>query len=376
MSVHDPFQRAMAVIDLGAIERNCAAVKLGLSGGAELCAVVKSNGYGHGMIESAEAAVRGGASRLAVATATEAFELRPHAPDVPILVMGALTAAELDVAMQAGAELPVWRADFLAEVSERASMLGVRPRVHLKYDTGMGRLGDRDPRRVDALIEAAADDERVELAGVWTHFATSEEEDDSFLREQLARFEQLALPARERHPGLRLHAANSAATLRGAEFHFDFVRCGVAIYGMDPFGADAAAHGLEPAMSLHGYVAEVKPAADGDSVGYGRSWTADGDTVVGVIPIGYGDGYRRGFSNRADVLVEGVRVPGVGTISMDNLTVDLGPSSAVEPGAPAVLLGAQGNDEISAEELALHLGTINYEITCGISPRVPRAYKR
>lgn len=376
MSAHDPFQRAMAVIDLGAIERNCAELRLGLSGGAELCAVVKSNGYGHGMVESAEAAVRGGASRLAVATATEAFELRPRAPDVSILVMGALTGAELDVAMQAGAELPVWRADFLAEVGERGSMLGVRPRVHVKYDTGMGRLGDRDPRRVEALIDAAADDERVELAGVWTHFATSEEEDDSFLREQLVRFEQLALPARERHPGLLLHAANSAATLRGAEFHFDFVRCGVAIYGMDPFGADAAAHGLEPAMSLHGYVAEVKPATAGDSVGYGRSWTADSDTVVGVIPIGYGDGYRRGLSNRADVLVEGVRVPGVGTISMDNLTVDLGLAPAVEPGAPAVLLGAQGDDEISAEELALHLGTINYEITCGISPRVPRAYKR
>ena len=376
MSAHDPFQRAMAVVDLGAVERNCTHLKLGLEGGAELCAVVKANGYGHGMAECAEAAIRGGASRLAVATATEAFELRPRVPDVPILVMGALTGAELDVALQAGAELGVWRMSFLAEVSERASMMGIRPRVHVKYDTGMGRLGDRDPRVIDALLDDAAADERIELAGLWTHFATADEDDESFLREQLARFEQLALPARERHPGLKLHAANSAATLRGAEFHFDMVRCGITIYGMDPFGADASAHGLQPAMSLHGYVSEVKAAVAGDSVGYGRTWVAEADTIIGVIPVGYGDGYRRGLSNRADALVEGRRVPGVGTISMDNLTVDLGPSAAVEPGAPAVLLGAQGDDEITAEELAERLGTINYEITCGISPRVPRAYRR
>lgn len=376
MSAHDPFQRAMAVIDLGAVERNCAHLKRGLEGGAELCAVVKADGYGHGMVECAKAALRGGAGRLAVATATEAFELRSHVPEVPILVLGALTEAELDVALQAGAELPVWRADFLAAVAERAAMLGSRPRLHVKYDTGMGRLGERDGGRIDALLDAAAADERVELAGLWTHFATSEHEDDSFLREQLDRFERLALPARERHPDLLLHAANSGATMRGAEFHFDMVRCGVAIYGMDPFGADAAARGVEPVMSLHGYVSEVKATAAGESVGYGRTWIAAADTTVGVIPIGYGDGYRRGLSNRADVLVEGVRVPGVGTISMDNLTVDLGPSPAIERGAPAVLLGAQGDDEISAEELALRLGTINYEITCGISARVPRAYKR
>lgn len=376
MSDHDPFQRAMAVVDLGAIERNCSHLKLGLQGNAELCAVVKSNGYGHGMVECAEAAVRGGASRVAVATATEAFELRPRLSDVSILVMGALTGAELDVALQAGAEIAVWRMAFLAEISERAAMLGFRPRVHVKYDTGMGRLGDRDPRLIDALVDDAAADERVELAGLWTHFATADEDDDSFLREQLDRFRELALPAKERHPELTLHAANSAATLRGPDFHFDMVRCGVAIYGLDPFGADAASHDLQPAMSLHSYVAEVKPALPGESVGYGRSWVAEAETLIGVVPVGYGDGYRRGLSNRADVLVEGERAHGVGTISMDNLTVDLGAGSEVTAGAPAVLLGAQGAEEVTAEELAERLGTINYEITCGISPRVPRAYRR
>jgi alanine racemase len=145
---------------------------------------------------------------------------------------------------------------------------------------------------------------------------------------------------------------------------------------MDPFGADASAHDLEPVMSLHSYVADIKGFAAGDSAGYGRSWTAAADTLVGVVPIGYGDGVRRGLSNRLEILVEGRRVPSAGTISMDNLTVDLGADAVTGPGAPAVLLGAQGEDAVTAEEWARALGTINYEITCGISPRVPRAYRR
>jgi len=376
VSSHDPFQRATAMLDLGAVARNCATLRSRLGEGVELCAVVKANGYGHGMVECAEAALRSGATRLAVAAATEAFELRSRLADVPILTMGALTAAELDVALQARSELGVWRTGFLDEVAERAGQLGVRPRVHVKYDTGMGRLGDRDPEAVRQLLERCASEERVELTGLWTHFATADEPDDGFLREQLARFLDLADPARERYPGLTLHAANSAATLRGPEFHLDMVRCGIAIYGLDPFGEDAAAHGLEPVLSLHSYVAAVKAASAGETVGYGRTWTAERDTLVGVVPVGYGDGVRRGLSNRCDVLVGGARCPLVGTISMDNLTLDLGPDSAVEVGAPAVLIGAQGGESLSAEELARSLDTINYEVTCGISSRVPRVYRR
>ena len=376
MSDHDPFQRAMALVDLGALERNCATLRSQLGEETQLCAVVKANGYGHGMAECAEAALRAGATHLAVAAATEAFELRARFPDVPILVMGALTGAELDVALQAGAELSVWRTGFLACLADRAGQLGVRPRVHVKYDTGMGRLGDRDAAAIDDLIDRCAADERVELAALWTHFATADEEDDSFLREQLRRFRELADPARERHPSLMLHAANSAATLRGSEYHLDMVRCGLALHGMDPSGGDPARHGLEPTLSLHSYVADVKAAAVGESVGYGRSWTAERETMIGVIPIGYGDGVRRGLSNRCEVLVEGSRAPVVGMISMDNLMVDLGPASAVEPGAPVVLIGAHDEEAIRAEEWARSLETINYEVTCGISARVPRAYKR
>jgi alanine racemase len=328
------------------------------------------------MGDCAAAALRGGATRLAVATATEAFELRERVGDAtPILLMGALTGAELDVALQARAELAVWTPEFLEVLLERAAMFGHRPQVHVKHDSGMGRLGAREPHGVVRLADAVADDGRVELGGVWTHFATADEEDQSYLREQLARFEEVALPLRDRYPGITLHAANSAATLRGSEFHLDMVRCGIAVYGLDPFGADPGRHGLEPVLSLHTYVADVKRFHAGESAGYGRTWTAPRDTWVGVLPVGYGDGYRRGLSNRAEVLIGGRRYPVAGTISMDNVTVDLGPDHAVEGGEPAVLIGAQGDDAITAEELARPLGTINYEIPCGITQRVPRAYR-
>ncbi len=149
-------------------------------------------------------------------------------------------------------------------------------------------------------------------------------------------------------------------------------RCGVAVYGLDPFQGDPAERGLRPALSLRSYVADVKAFAAGDGAGYGRTWRAERDTCVGVLPLGYGDGVRRGLSNDAEVLIGGRRYPLVGTVSMDNVTVDLGPETEVEPGAEAVLIGAQGEEAILAEDLARRLGTINYEITCGISARVPR----
>jgi alanine racemase len=376
LSGHDPFQRVTAIVDLGAVERNCARLRSELAPGTELCAVVKADGYGHGMGECAEAALRGGATRLAVATATEAFELRERlGPEAPVFITGALTGAELDVALQARAELTVWRPDFFDAVAERASMFGFRPRLHVKHDSGMGRLGDREAGGIVRLADAAAADERVELAGIWTHFATADEEDETYLRSQLDRFRAVAEPLAERHPGVCLHAANSAATLRGPEFHFGMVRCGIAIYGLDPFGREPAAHGLEPALSLHTYIADVKRIGAGESVGYGRSWSAPVDTWVGVLPVGYGDGFRRGLSNGCDVLVGGARRPLVGTISMDNVTIDLGPEDGLEAGAPAVLIGEQDGERVSAEELAAALGTINYEIPCGLSARVPRAYR-
>jgi alanine racemase len=350
--------RALARVDLGAIERNCARLAA-VARPSSLCAVVKAGGYGHGAVPAARAAQAGGAAWLAVATAGEAFELREAGIRGRVLVMGALTAAELDVALEARADVVAWREEFVAALPEHA-------RVHVKLDSGMGRLGTRDADEASRVVEAAGE----RIAGLMTHFATADEDDQSFVDQQRRRFESWIA----RHPGVPVHAANSAATLRRTDVRFDMVRCGIAIYGMDPFHRDPADHGLEPALELVSYVAEVKRALPGQSAGYGRRFVAERETWLGTIPIGYGDGVRRGLTNNADVLVDGRRVPLVGTVSMDNITVDLGAEPA-ERGVEAVLIGARGGERIMAEELATRLGTINYEVTCGISARVPREHR-
>jgi alanine racemase len=368
-------QRALAVVDLGAIERNCARLAQELAG-AQLCAVVKADGYGHGALECGRAALAGGATWLAVATAAEAAGLRRHLPNARLLTMGAMTEAESEVALRADSDVATWRQGFVRMLGERGAALGLRPRVHVKYDSGMGRLGERDPDSVLALVDEVAADDRLELAGVWTHFATADEPSSTFFDQQLERFTALAERVRAEHPGVLAHAANSAATLRDPGSHFDLARCGIAIYGLDPFHSDPFARGLEPALELRSYVADAKRFPAGASAGYGRRWSAPADTWVGVLPIGYGDGVRRGLTNNGEALVGGSRYPIAGTVSMDNLTIHLGPDTDVGPGSPAVLIGAQGDDRILCEEVARRLETINYEITCGISSRVPRLYVR
>jgi alanine racemase len=364
-------ERAVARIDHDAVRANCARLKAEL-GEAELCAVVKADGYGHGADGCANAALEGGAARLAVATASEAEQIGRRFQHVPLLTMGALTAEEVDAALSAGSEMAVWREDFRRLVAGRARAHGHRARLHVKYDSGMGRLGNRDPEQVLALVRACAEDPDLELAGLWTHFATADELDSAYFDEQLDRFGEVAAAVKAEHPQVTVHAANSAAVLRDKRSHFDMARCGVAIYGLDPFQRDPTEQGLRPALALSSHLADVKRFPAGASAGYGRKWKAPVETWVGVIPLGYGDGVRRALTNNADVLVRGRRYPLVGTVSMDNLTIDLGPETEVEPGDEAVLIGRQGEEEIRAEELARRLETINYEVTCAISPRVPR----
>lgn len=362
--------RAVAYVDAGAVERNCASLKQRL-GAADLCAVVKADGYGHGATACATAAVAGGATWLAVATATEAAELRRDGVGERVLVMGALTRADLELALEADADIVAWREGFARAAAAVASP--DRPaRLHVKLDTGMGRLGTPDPdeaRRVAALAQST---QGLALAGLMTHFATADDPESAFFDEQLNRFKRIVEEFRRAYPKCVVHAANSAAVLRSSDAHFDMGRCGIAIYGQDPFGADSIARGLAPALSLRSYVADVKEVRAGDTVGYGRTWSAPAATQVAVLPIGYGDGYRRGLSNSAEVLIRGRRRPVVGTVSMDNITVDVGSGTDVHRGDEAVLIGTQGDDRVTAEELARILGTINYEVTCGISPRVPR----
>jgi alanine racemase len=341
-------ERAVARIDVGAVERNCTRLP------KPLCAVVKADAYGHGMGPVAEAALAGGATWLAVATAAEAAELRRLAIDVRVLVMGALTRDELQVAIEADADVVAWS----EEVAEAA------PRVHVKLDTGMGRLGTRDR---DLALRLAAGSNTV---GLMTHFATADELDDDHFPAQLQAFREFV--AAVGRDDLVVHAANSAAALRDPAAHFDMVRCGVAIYGLDPFQADPGPHGLEPALSLHSWVASLRRIEPGESVGYGRRWRAEEPTWIGTVPVGYGDGWRRALTNDCDVLIRGRRHPLAGTVSMDNVTVALGAEPQAEVGDEVVLIGGQGDERILAEEVARRMGTINYEVTTGLLPRVRR----
>src|SRR3954469_10828232 len=326
-------------VDLGALRRNVRTL-LHLLAGSELWAVVKANGYGHGAVDAAGAALGAGATGLCVATIPEGLALRGEFRVERILVMGpAASHREVAHAREAGLELAI--SD--SEIPE-----GVR--VHLKLDTGMGRYG---------LSELPA--LPVEVVGLMTHLATADSDVD-FARAQLERFRA----ATEPYTHLLRHAANSAAALRMPESRFDVARCGIAVYGLSPFNTDPAEDGLEPVLSWQSSLALVKQLQPGESTGYGRRFVADEPTWIGVVPVGYADGFSRDFTG-TEVRVAGELCPVVGTISMDSFAVRLPRELPV--GAPVVLLG----HGILAESHAHVAGTINYEVVCGVDSSPVRA---
>lgn len=363
--------RTVARINVAAIRRNVERIAAHVGPRTAVCAVVKADGYGHGAAAAGRAAQAGGATWLAVVTAGEARALRAAGVDGRLLLLGPVGDDDVGIALDADAEVVVW--DF--EGLERLRAQGRPAAVHVKVDTGMGRLGQRDLDLALELCDRIAADGLLRLAGAMTHFATADEPGDRFFGEQLERFDGFAATVRKRHPAVVLHAANSAATFRDPAAHFDLVRPGVAIYGMDPLQEDAAARGLEPALEWHSRLASVKPLGPGESVGYGRKYVADHHTRIGTVQAGYADGVRRALRGTgAEVLVGGRRVPMVGTVSMDSFGIELGPGAGERPGDRVVLLGRDGDEHLPAEELARRLGTINYEVTCAIGARVPREH--
>ncbi|MGH3010247.1 MAG: alanine racemase [Gaiellaceae bacterium] len=336
--------RSRITVDLAAIRRNAALLHETVSP-AELWAVVKADAYGHGAVGAARAALEGAASVLCVATAREGEDLREAFPSQRILVMSPLASGEEAAARDARLELALSSPDVPAGVD-----------VHLKVDTGMGRWG--------LTPEEALAVPRGRVVGVMSHLAAADEPDESFTRAQIERFREVAAS----FPGVTAHLANSAGALRFPEARFDAVRCGIALYGLSPFGDDPAAHGLEPALSWRSYVAQVRELAPGESTGYGRRYVAEAPARVGIVPVGYADGFRRGFTG-TEVLVGATRRRVVGTISMDALAVELEDEPA---GTEVTLIG----DGVLAEEHARVLGTINYEITCGLNRDGTRAERR
>jgi alanine racemase len=366
--------RSIATIDLTALRHNASRLARA-AGGAELMAVVKANGYGHGAVPCAQAALDGGAGSLAVASVEEAEELRLGGVSARILIMSPLAGAGFDRALAAGCEVVVGD-DAGVRGMAAAAGPGRPARVHVEVDTGMGRLGVA-PDGAMALAEAA-DAAGCEVVGLMTHFATADERvgpEAGFMMEQLVRFRQLVPAFRDRFPGAQVHASNSAATLRDPDAAFDMVRCGIALYGCSPFGGDPSDDDLIPVMHWTSRLAQVKPFTSRMSAGYGRTWRAARGTWVGIIPVGYADGFSRDLSNTDEVLVGGRRVPVVGTVSMDLVAVDLGPEAVERGGEEVVIIGRQGDERITADEIARRRGSISYEVTCAVSPRVARVHQ-
>ena len=325
--------RSRVTIDLEAIRHNAGVLSRVLED-TELWAVVKADGYGHGALDVARAAVDGGATALCVATVGEALPLRSAFPELRVVVLGPTRPEDVPVARDATLELTVHDGRLPEGVA-----------VHLKLDTGMGRWG---------LSELAVPGPTV--VGLMTHLATADT-DRGFAQEQLERF----LRATESYAGVFVrHVANSAAALMLPETRLDAARCGIALYGIDPFGDGAARFHLRPALRWESEVAQVRRLEPGESTGYGRGFVAGEPTWIGLVPVGYGDGFRRDLTG-TELLVEGVRAPVVGTISMDALAVAL--RAPVEPGTPVTIVG----DGITLEEHARVADTIAYELACGIS---------
>jgi alanine racemase len=352
--------RATVTVDLAAVAANVAALRAAAEP-AEVWAVVKADGYGHGAAAVGRAALAAGAKRLCVATWDEARALRAEVGDVPVLVMGPLVPGEeADVA---GVDVTVASVEGFARLQAAARVpLG----VHVKVETGMGRWGmaAADALRVAEQLDA---DGVLRPAGLMSHLAVADA-DEGFTRLQIERFAAVAA----RFPPCPRHLANSAGALRFPEARLNAVRCGIAVYGLSPFGTDPAADGIAPALRMESFVADVKLLQPGSSSGYGRRLVASEPTWIGLVPAGYADGVPRALSGRADVLVGGRRRRVAATISMDQLTFVIGPERDVEPGDPVTLLGADGDEQILAEEWASLTGTINYEIVTSLAPRPRR----
>lgn len=363
-----------AVINLKAFRSNLDVVRRNIGPGVKIMAVLKSNAYGHGVYEIAREAVRWGVDYLAVARSTEGMELRNQGIERPVLVCEIVSNAHIARCLEDELDLTVSTVEGAAAIASVAQHLRRRVRVHVKVDTGMGRLGFQHSAAADA-IEAVARMSGIELSGVYSHFATSEESDRTFAREQIGRFSATLDEVRKRGIDFPLrHMANSGAILNFPEAHFDMVRPGLMLYGYTPARVMSGATDLSPVMSLISRVSHVKSVAPHQSISYSRKYFTAQQTRIATVPIGYGDGYSRSLTNKANVLIRGRRFPVVGTVCMDHIMVDLGGDESVHVDDEVVLIGEQGGERISCWEIAENMGTIPYEVTCLITPRVRRVF--
>jgi alanine racemase len=357
-------------IDLDAIKNN---IRYFLDrSGTQVIAIVKANAYGHGAVPVAEAALEAGATWCGVARVNEALELRQAGLDCPILLLGYTPEARYKEMIAHRVSMTVWDVKQIKNISAAASQINQEAKLHLKVDTGMSRLGV-NPEVVIGLFREIARLPNIQIEGLFTHFACADEADSTPTDAQEELFHELVAKLKAAGIHIQLiHAANSAASLTRPGSYFNCVRIGIAMYGLHPSPECPLPSVLHPALTWKSVLSQVKTLLSGRGISYGHEYVTSGEERIGTVPVGYADGFRRVSGNQ--VLVGGRKVPVVGRVTMDQIMVQLDSVPDAEAGDEIVLLGVQGENSITAEEIAGHWGTINYEVTSGIAHRVPRVY--
>ncbi len=373
-----------AEINRTAIKKNIKALKKKLKAETKFMAVVKSDAYGHGIIEIAEIAVNNGADYLGVARVDEAMELRKEGISLPILVFGYTADSDVEKLIKYDIIQTVYSLEYAQRLSSAVDRSGGRIDIHIKIDTGMGRLGfmtDDLPGMVNKYgivddIRGVLKLKNLKLNGFYSHFASSDTSDKSHADLQLKRFKSFLQEMKNHGIEAEInHIANSAAIIEMPESHLNMVRAGISMYGLYPSpDVDRTKIHLTPAMEIKSHIAMVKNVGCGYQVSYGSTYITEKPTIIASIPVGYGDGYSRNHSSRGYMIVKGKQAPVVGRVCMDQTMLDLGEYSDAKPGDEVVIMGCQGKESISADDLADHLNTINYEIVTSITRRVPRIY--
>lgn len=364
-----------ATVNLAALAHNLSLLTGYLPPACTIMAVVKANAYGHGSVAVAQALANQGVGRFAVASIEEGIELRQAGITAPILVLGALFKEQV-ADLVAHRLTPVVSDSHILPALAKALQAELPPYpIHLKVETGMGRLGF-PLRDLPALLDSQALRSPLQVEGLMTHLADADGEDRAFTERQLGAFHAMLEQVRQRGLTLPLvHTANSAAIVRFPEAHFSLVRPGIMLYGYHTLPASVPAPALRPVLSLRTTIAQLRTIPQGGTVSYNRTFVAARPTTIAVLPIGYADGYSRRLSNRGFVLIQGRRVPIVGLVCMDMTLVDVTDLPPVQIGEPVTLIGQQGTESIGADDVASWIGTIPYEVLCGIGSRVPRRYE-
>ena len=360
--------RNRRVVDPGKIEQNMREICSALPEHVRALAVVKADGYGHGALQTARAAIHGGASMLAVASVDEGTALRDAGIRIPILVLGAVTGYDVKQGAEAGLIQTVCSPDMVRMCESAATETGKQTEVHLKIDTGMGRIGIRTEKEKEQVMKTLRECPHVKLGGAFTHFADADggEDGERYTEQQFRRFLELTDGLPE---DVIRHCCNSAAIHRHPEMHLDMVRAGISLYGYPPVKTDMS---LEPCMTWTATVSYVKELAPGSFVSYGRTWQANRTIRAATVTCGYGDGYHRSASGKACVLIHGKRAAVIGRICMDQMVADVTDIPDVKPGDEVILIGREGHEQITAEDLAKWSGTISYEILLSVGSRVKK----